>query len=155
MPLPSILLRTQGVQRPSLRLSTNAEEKAGAPALKRILIVDDDRRVRMITARMLRQEGYEVVEAGSGQEALQVLERGAVHLVVTDVVMPEMDGITLASRLVLEDPLRRIILISGYASEHLTRLGVESSPYPLLMKPFTPEQLVQVVERELRRISPH
>lgn len=151
MTAAALLLRSSGLGGATLFRSQDAEVKAGARAQRRVLVVDDDHRVRSVTARMLREQGYEVVEAASGREALRTLEQTPVQVVVTDIVMPEMDGLTLANRMVHADPASRIILITGYASEQLKNLGINASPYPLLMKPFTMEQLVEFVEREFRR----
>jgi two-component system cell cycle sensor histidine kinase/response regulator CckA len=115
-----------------------------------VLVVDDDRGVRRLTARMLRTEGYKVLEAGSGVEALQTLESDpSVRLLVTDIVMPEMDGLSLADRALAKVPHLRVVLMTGHAPELAAQLKRRDSPLPVLHKPFTAEQLLGKVRDTL------
>jgi CheY-like chemotaxis protein len=111
-----------------------------------VLVVDDDRGVLRLTSRMLRMAGYKVLEAGSGPEALSVLEKEpGVDLVLTDIVMPEMHGLELVDRALATTPKLRILLMTGHALELTAQLGVRESPLPLLLKPFSAEQLLAKV----------
>jgi CheY-like chemotaxis protein len=82
-----------------------------------------------------------VLQAGSGEEALVIsrLHRGAVHLLLTDVTMPEMKGPELAQRLRAERPMTRVVFMSGYNDEQLSD-GRPGSPV-CLQKPFSPQTL--------------
>ena len=120
---------------------------AGAVA---VLVVDDDRGVRRLTARMLRTEGYKVLEAESGAEALRTLEGDPhIRLLVTDIVMPEMDGLALADRALAKLPRLRIVLMTGHAPELTAKLDHRDSPVPVLLKPFTAEELLGKVRDTL------
>ena len=111
------------------------------PTTRSILVVDDDALLCRIRARMLEEAGYRVVTAGNGDEALAVLrEHGSVVLVVTDVRMPRMDGVALASHLARLDPPPQVLFVSGY--------GLPGPmPGPFLTKPFTPKAFVDQVRR--------
>jgi two-component system cell cycle sensor histidine kinase/response regulator CckA len=119
-----------------------------APAATRgtetILVVEDDPRVRAVTVRALRGAGHRVVVAGSGAEALGILEgeRGPLHMVVTDVVMPGMSGRALVDALRARRPGLRALFVSGYPQEVIARRGVLDSGIEFLAKPFTPATLV-------------
>ncbi len=118
-----------------------------------ILLVEDEEGLRALNARGLTSRGYTVLEAGNGVEAIEVLEKSArpVDLVVSDVVMPEMDGPTLARELRTRNPALKIIFVSGYAEDafqkHLPEH--EKGQYGFLPKPFTLKQLVAAVKETL------
>jgi two-component system cell cycle sensor histidine kinase/response regulator CckA len=115
-----------------------------------VLVVDDDRGVRRLTARMLQTEGYKVLEAESGAEALRALESDPdIRLLVTDIVMPEMDGLALADRAMAKLPHLRVVLMTGHAPELTAQLDLRDSPLPVLLKPFTAEQLLGKVRDTL------
>ena len=115
-----------------------------------ILLVEDEEGLRALNARGLASRGYTVLEAGNGVEAIEVLDRhGSVDLVVSDVVMPEMDGPTLLKELRRRDPDVKIIFVSGYAEEAFQKNLPEQEQYAFLAKPFTLKQLVGVVKKTL------
>jgi two-component system cell cycle sensor histidine kinase/response regulator CckA len=110
-----------------------------------ILLVEDEEEVRAVLHQILVGRGYRVLQAGSGEEALVIsrLHRGAVHLLLTDVTMPEMKGPELAQRLRAERPQTPVVFMSGYNDELLSDGGPES---PLcLQKPFSPKTLGETV----------
>jgi two-component system cell cycle sensor histidine kinase/response regulator CckA len=115
-----------------------------------VLIVEDDDALRTVACRSLRQCGYEVLVASDGAEALEQCSRreGGLHLVVTDMVMPEMSGIELAESIALSYPEIRVLLMSGYTRDETARRGIASERYAFLEKPFTPSKLAARV-REL------
>jgi two-component system cell cycle sensor histidine kinase/response regulator CckA len=89
-----------------------------APAAKvRILVVDDEEPVRNFVDRVLRDAGYETVLAGSGHEALQAAASGSFDLIVTDVMMPQMNGDELARRLRQNEPGLKILYLTGFADQ--------------------------------------
>ena len=115
-----------------------------------MLGVYDDRGVLRLTSRMLRMAGYRVLEAGSGPEALRLLgSESGIDLVLTDIVMPEMHGLELVDRALAAAPDLRILLMTGHALELTTQLGGRESHLPLLLKPFSAEQLLAKVREAL------
>jgi two-component system cell cycle sensor histidine kinase/response regulator CckA len=115
-----------------------------------ILLVEDEEGLRGLNARGLSSRGYTVLQAGNGVEALEVLEKeGGVDLVVSDVVMPEMDGPTLLKELRARDPKIKIIFVSGYAEEAFSKNLPSQEQYAFLAKPFTLKQLVAEVKKTL------
>jgi len=118
-----------------------------------ILLVEDEEGLRALNARGLASRGYTVLEAGNGVEAIDILEQSdqAVDLVVSDVVMPEMDGPTLARELRNRNPNLKIIFVSGYAEDAFQKNlpEHEKGQYGFLPKPFTLKQLVAAVKETL------
>jgi two-component system cell cycle sensor histidine kinase/response regulator CckA len=114
-----------------------------------VMVVDDDDRVRWLTARMLREEGYQVIEARSVQHAWERLAQSDdVQVVLTDIAMPGGSGLELAERIAAERSALRIILMSGY-DRVFPKLGSAGARFPLLVKPFTPDQLVHQIRAVL------
>ena len=118
-----------------------------------ILLVEDEDPVRAGNARALTARGYTVLEAASGIEALQVIEqRGeSVDLVVSDVVMPEMDGPTLLGELRKLYPDLKVIFVSGYAEDAFRKNLPEGEEFNFLPKPFSLRQLVEIVKQVMAR----
>jgi two-component system cell cycle sensor histidine kinase/response regulator CckA len=114
-----------------------------------ILLVEDEDPVRAVNARALSARGYTVLEAASGIEALEIIEaRGTpVDLVVSDVVMPEMDGPTLLGELRQRYPDLKVIFVSGYAEDAFKKNLPEGEDFNFLAKPFSLRQLVEVVKQ--------
>lgn len=113
----------------------------------RILVVEDTDSLRLSAVRALRAEGYVVVEARHGQDALRVIERAAepFDVVVTDVSMPVMSGYKLGRRLAESRPGLPVVYMSNAPREMLIRCGLPPGPTPFLRKPFRPEDLVREV----------
>ena len=106
--------------------------------------------MRALNARGLTSRGYTVLEAGNGVEAIEVLDKqGDVDLVVSDVVMPEMDGPTLLKELRRRNPNVKVIFVSGYAEEAFQKNLPEQEQYEFLAKPFTLKQLVSKVKETM------
>jgi two-component system cell cycle sensor histidine kinase/response regulator CckA len=116
-----------------------------------ILLVEDEEGLRALNARGLASRGYTVLQAGNGREALEELERhgGTVDLVVSDVVMPEMDGPTLMRELRKRNPGIKIIFVSGYAEDTFEKSLPDHSQFNFLPKPFTLKQLVTAVKESM------
>jgi CheY-like chemotaxis protein len=119
-----------------------------------ILVVEDEEIVRELAREVLRGCGYTVLVARQGLEALRVCEEyiGTIHLVMTDVVMPEMSGRELVQRLALLRPGVKLLYMSGYTDEALQRQGVHGEGITLLHKPFTPGALARQVREVLDRV---
>jgi two-component system cell cycle sensor histidine kinase/response regulator CckA len=119
-----------------------------------ILLVEDEEGLRALNARGLASRGYSVLEAGNGVEAMEVFQQhgGQVDLVVSDVVMPEMDGPTLLKELRKRNPALKIIFVSGYAEEAFAKNLPENDDrkqFSFLPKPFTLKQLVGAVKETM------
>lgn len=124
----------------------NAAVNAGS-AEPVILLVEDDRAVRSVTARILRRRGYGVIEAHRPSEALAVSARDErLDLLLTDLVMPEMMGNELAAELTCARPQLRVLYMTGYAGSAFERLsGAAGTQRPVLHKPFTADELLDSV----------
>ena len=115
-----------------------------------ILLVEDEDGLRALNARGLSSRGYTVLEASNGVEAIEAFDKhGHVDLVVSDVVMPEMDGPTLLKELRRRDQNVKIIFVSGYAEEAFSKNLPSQEQYAFLAKPFTLKQLVAEVKKTL------
>src|SRR5467141_3288500 len=116
-----------------------------------ILLVEDEEGLRSLNARGLRSRGYSVIEAANGVEAMEALEEknGAVDLVVSDVVMPEMDGPTLLKEMRQRNPNLKIIFVSGYAEEAFDKSLPENEQFAFLAKPFALSALVAKVKETM------
>src|SRR5262249_6213186 len=115
-----------------------------------ILLVEDQREVRQLACMALRRYGYTVHPAASAAEAL-TLSRSlpVIDLMLTDVIMPGMNGRELASRLSQERPDLRVVFMSGYTDETIAQLGVLEPGSVFLQKPFVPESLAEKVREIL------
>ena len=120
-----------------------------------ILLVEDEEAVRSIVSKILQNKGYSVLEAHHGNEALQICEHheGPIHLMVTDVVMPQVSGRELAERLMLLRPEIRVLFMSGYPDNAIVHHGVLGAGTAFLQKPFTLNALEYKV-RELLDAPP-
>ncbi len=118
-----------------------------------VLLVEDEDAVRMGGVRALQSRGYTVHEAASGVEALEVLEElnGQVDIVVSDVVMPEMDGPTLLRELRKTHPDIKFIFVSGYAEDAFARNLPADAKFGFLPKPFSLKQLATSVKEMLEK----
>src|SRR4051812_32087045 len=120
-----------------------------------ILLVEDEEGLRALNARGLASRGYSVLEAGNGVEAIEVLAQngGRVDLVVSDVVMPEMDGPTMLKEMRKSNPALKIIFVSGYAEEAFAKSlppNDDRKQFSFLPKPFTLKQLVGAVKEAMQ-----
>ena len=107
--------------------------------------------MRRLTSKLLRAQGYEVLEAADGAEALRVSASlaGPIHLLATDVIMPGMSGRQVALALAKSRPAMRVLYISGYADDSIMKHGVVDESVALLAKPFTAEGLARKVHEVL------
>jgi CheY-like chemotaxis protein len=117
-----------------------------------ILLVEDEPTVRALAVQILRQQGYRVLEAATGEEALRIANHGGpemeIHLLVTDVVMPGLGGRELVDRLEVDRPGMKVLFLSGYAGEAIAHHGILEAGLTLLQKPFSPAELARKI-REL------
>ncbi len=128
------------------------------PALGRetILLVEDDAGVRRTTRRLLESLGYEVMEAENGREALALEDSllAGVRLLVSDIMMPDIDGVRLADALRERHPKLRVILASGYPDEKLARQGLLPEKYAFVPKPFLDDRLTRLIRSLLDEEMP-
>jgi DNA-binding NtrC family response regulator len=116
-----------------------------------VLVVDDEAAVRRFAVRVLQREGYQVSEATDGAEALEIIRVQAMSfaVVVSDIVMPRLNGVELLQALAVSHPDLPCILMSGYATSALAELGI-AAPCSILTKPFPAERLLAEVQRCIR-----
>ncbi|MBS1854202.1 MAG: PAS domain S-box protein [Acidobacteria bacterium] len=131
------------------------EVPAGGPASRRmqgrVLVVEDQAEVREVACAILRTTGLEVIEADCGEAALALVEDGAceVDVLLTDVIMPGMNGRELATRFAEKRPGAKVIFMSGYTDRIMSPDGVLDSSVVFLQKPFKPDELTAVVRQTL------
>jgi signal transduction histidine kinase/ActR/RegA family two-component response regulator len=120
-----------------------------------VLIVEDERALRRLSATVLGQAGYRTIEAADGQQALDLytVHAGKIVMVVTDVVMPRMGGIELADRLRALNASLPILFVTGYVEQSAALLD-STSGAPVLLKPFSPEALLRAVSAALQNAKP-
>jgi two-component system cell cycle sensor histidine kinase/response regulator CckA len=116
-----------------------------------ILLVEDEPMVRTVAERALTRHGYKVLTANNGEEALEIVERGdEIALLVSDVVMPLMDGPTMVREARKTRPDVPILFMSGYAEEQL-RKSIDIENVAFLPKPFSVQELAEAVRKALAR----
>ena len=137
----------------SAAASVAGPERSAAPPRENetILVVEDEDAVRSIVGTVLQRRGYEVLEAASASEAMEIFEKrsGSIDLLLTDVVMPGMNGPALAQRLVALQPALRVLFMSGYTD--IATLAIGHPHIGFLRKPFETTQLTDAVARMLAR----
>jgi DNA-binding NtrC family response regulator len=114
-----------------------------------ILVVDDDDPVRVMLARLLRTQGYEVHQAANAREARKAIEASRPDLVISDIVMPGESGIELRRAIAQHWPGLPVILISGYSAEGPAEFAARTANTTLVQKPFAADQLLSLVEQVL------
>lgn len=124
--------------------------------METVLVVDDEAQVRGLARDILLGAGYQVIEAEDGDHALSVAEdhQGPIHVLLTDVMMPGINGKELADRLVGKRPEIKTIFMSGRAAEVITDAGVLIPVDAFLAKPFTVDRLLNKVRERLEYRSP-
>ncbi len=130
-------------------------EAASRPCTETLLLVEDDEPVRIFARTVLAEHGYTLLEASSGEEAVQMSARheGTIHLLLTDVMLTGMNGRRLAERLMSERPELRVLYMSGYAENAIVHHGVLDPGTAFLHKPFTADGLAGKVRDVLD--APH
>jgi two-component system cell cycle sensor histidine kinase/response regulator CckA len=140
-------MHTTGTDRNRVRATAPAGR--GAP---RVLVVDDDRMMRILVTRTLATEGFEVQGAASAAEAKLELNKPGrpIDLVLTDIVMPGGMGHDLVTELRAAHPALRLLCMTSYSPQDLTTHGIDPKGSRVLRKPFMPAELVRVVRETLR-----
>jgi CheY-like chemotaxis protein len=124
-----------------------------AAGFETILVVEDDAQVRQVVCGILRRNGYAVLEARGATDALTLADRhaGAIHLLLSDVVMPQMSGPELAKRIAARRPDTKVLCMSGYTDDSIARHGLSQSQVAYVRKPITPDTLAVRVREILDR----
>ncbi|MBU2532737.1 MAG: response regulator, partial [Alphaproteobacteria bacterium] len=117
----------------------------------RVLVVEDEDAVRIFATEALKRQGYEVLQAVDGLEALEIMEEEdyRVDIVVSDVKMPEMDGPTLYRELRKKCPDLKFIFVSGYADDAFNHVLEPDADYVFLPKPYTLTQIAETVKEHI------
>ena len=116
---------------------------------KRILLAEDDESLRGFPERALTKAGYEVIAFANGQDAYDRLQEEPFRLLLTDIVMPQMDGIELARRASELDPDLKIMFITGFAAVTLNTNSQPPKDARVISKPFHLKDLVREIDRLL------
>ena len=127
-----------------------ADERARATSLARILVVDDEQRILRFVVRGLQAEGYEVDSADSGTEGLRKALHGQYDLVILDLLMPGLDGASVLHRLVAERPRQAVIVLSCLTATATKVRCLEAGAEDYLAKPFSMDELLARVRARLR-----
>ncbi len=116
-----------------------------------VLLVEDDDRVRALVSNMLRKNGFTVLLASAGDQALEIAarHRGRIHLLLTDMLMPGLNGRMLSERLTATRPETRVLYMSGYSDDDILRLGVKKNAAHFIQKPFSVDALIHKVRDAL------
>ena len=117
--------------------------------MARILVADDDPAVNAFVVRALGHYGHDVVGVADGFAALAALEGDNFDLLLTDIVMPGLDGIALALRVTRDYPDLRVLLMTGFAAERQRAHNLEALIHRVISKPFTLQQICAAVAEEL------
>ena len=125
------------------------EQSEASGGRLRILLAEDDDSMRGFLARAIERAGYDVVAVDRGTAAVPHLERGGFDLLLTDIVMPEMDGIELAQRASEISPDMRVMFITGFAAVALSKTSGAPAGSKVLSKPFHLRDLTDEIERML------
>lgn len=117
--------------------------------MAKILLAEDEASVSAFVARALTQRGHAVTPVADGMAALAALARESFDLLLTDIVMPEIDGIALALKASKDYPAMKILLMTGYAAERQRAHNLEALVHRVIMKPFTLEEIQRAVSELL------
>ena len=138
------------------RSRTPVRAQSPQPERKTVLVVDDEPGVRTVAALSLRKRGFEVLEASSGPQALDISRHpdAAFDVLLSDVRMPGMNGFELAMTLRAERPAVSLVLMSGYVDDDQLRHRIDAAGIPLIEKPFRPAELADLITRRMTPIRP-
>jgi len=120
-----------------------------------ILIIDDEEEILIALAQLLRLDGYKVQTANSPIVALEMIKGSKYHIILSDIVMPEMNGLELLTRIKEFDPLAQVIMMTGYSTMEITMRSLEKGASDYILKPFKDfkdvSKIVKINEEKLNR----
>ncbi len=126
---------------------------SAAPAGLKVLVVEDEALIRMDLAEMLTEEGYVVAgEAGDGEQALELARRLHPDLVIMDIKMPKVDGITAAAAIV-EERIAPVVMLTAFSQRDLIEQARDAGAMAYLVKPFARHELVPAIELAVSRFA--
>ena len=136
---------------PFMEGGRKSPERTSLMVQRRIVLADDDQQIRSFLKAILKAQGFDVHEAGDGQEAAEVLKElgGLVDLLITDIKMPRMDGVALAKAVAEIYPTVPVLFISGWTFDLLNEPEWRRPGYAFLRKPFLPKALISAIEQLL------
>ena len=117
--------------------------------MAKILIADDERNILLVVQRLLNENGYETAEATNGLAALELFQTQFIDLIITDLRMPRMDGMTFLNEVKKLDPEIPVIILTAYASDETAIGTMKGRVFVCLTKPFKADELLSTVERAL------
>lgn len=118
-----------------------------------ILVVDDEPIMLKLCTTMLQRGNHQVLQAAGGAEALALLQNSHADLALLDVMMPKMNGIELAGRILKKSPQTKILLMTGYGPREIMEVAGKDNPYRIMWKPFKTESLLQMIDNVLGESS--
>ncbi|BCS52070.1 response regulator [Geobacter sp. SVR] len=118
-----------------------------AEDVRRILVVDDEENARITLSKILCREGFEVTSAGNGYEALNYLRCHQVELIITDINMPEMDGMMFLRELNRLHPASNVIMITAYGEVESYIEAMNLGAFEYINKPVKVEELLKVIDK--------
>jgi DNA-binding NtrC family response regulator len=116
----------------------------------RVLVIDDEAIVRVSCERVLKPEGFDVVVTSRGDEAIDFLEKEPYDVVLTDLKMPDMDGLEVLKIIKERWPDIQVIIITGYGTISTAVQAIKMGAYEYIEKPFTPQDILEVVEKAIK-----
>lgn len=118
--------------------------------LRRILVVDDEENARIALSKILTRQGYEVASAGNGYEALNYLRGKDVELIITDINMPEMNGLSFLRELNRSHPASNVIMITAYGEVESYIEAMNLGAFEYINKPVKVEELKKIINKIFR-----
>lgn len=115
----------------------------------KILVIDDEEIVRISCRKCLSPEGYDVTVAHNGVEGLKLTEEETYALILTDLKMPDMDGMEFLSEMKQRQPDAKVIMMTGYSTVEHAEAAMKQGAYNYIEKPFTPDTLVKAVKEAM------
>src|SRR5258708_17698582 len=123
------------------------------PERKQVLIVDDEPNLRRILSAQLTRDGYDVLPAEDGEQGLHLLREHHIDLVITDLKMPRVDGMTLLKKALEEDPELPVVIVTAHATIDTAVEALKSGAFDFVTKPFDKDEVRQIVTKALKTLE--
>ncbi|MHB9145934.1 MAG: response regulator [Symbiobacteriia bacterium] len=117
--------------------------------MPKILLVDDAAFMRMRCAKLLVENGYEVAEAENGADAVSKYQDLRPDLVLMDITMPVMDGITAVREIKVADPAAKVVMVSALGQQTMVMEAIKAGAKDFVVKPFQPDKILETVKRQV------